>query len=255
VLLDEQTFKHIKHHLSTLGTVDENGYNHRQLQQRLHAEAVAKMRRRVTCGTGCCRSVGLAHCCKGTCPCLGLLAEPDLPAASIAVPLFLSQLKILRHLLLVRCVLCLCTCVCSFGGSGRASTGSGPEEQPCDYDTDALVVHMGGFTAPATSQRGLGSSSSHGQQPLSASDASGPSAEEEDDLCEEPAPVGIDARRRGKQRGIQLQLYAIAAPKMRRLPQHSSELQSCASWCQPVRVKPGWVQVQKDYFAAPGAPY
>lgn len=55
VLLDEQTFKQIKHHLSTLGTVDENGYNHRQLQQRLHAEAVAKMRRRVACGTGCCR--------------------------------------------------------------------------------------------------------------------------------------------------------------------------------------------------------
>lgn len=194
VLLDEQTFKHIKHHLSTLGTVDENGYNHRQLQQRLHAEAVAKMRRRVTCGTGCC----------------------------------------------------------SFVGSGGASAGSGPEEQPRDYDTDALVVHMGGFRAPATSQRGLGSSS-HGQQPLSASDASGPSAEEEDDLCEEPASAGVDTRRRGKQRGIQLQLYAIAAPKMRRLPQHSSELQSCASWCQPVRVKPGWVQVQKDYFAAPGA--
>lgn len=55
VLLDEQTFRQIKHHLSTLGTVDENGYNHRQLQQRLHAEVVAKMRRRVAYGTGCCR--------------------------------------------------------------------------------------------------------------------------------------------------------------------------------------------------------
>lgn len=158
------------------------------------------------------------------------------------------QLKDLRRVLLVLCLVS----VCSLGGSGRTSTESGPEEQPRDYDTDALVVHMGGFTAPATSRRSLGSH--QGQPPLSASDNSGPSAEE-DDACEEQAPTGIDGRRRAKQRGMQLQLYALAAPKMRRLPQHSSELQSCASWCQPVRVKPGWVQVQKDYFAAPGAPW
>jgi len=53
---------------------------------------------------------------------------------------------------------------------------------------------------------------------------------------------------------MHLQLYSVAAPKMRQLPQTTNQLQSCTAWMQPVRVKPGWVQVQKDYFQAPGVP-
>lgn len=55
VLMDERTFKLVKHSLSALGTVDENGYNDKQLQQLMHAQVVAKMQ----CGTGCFRCGGV----------------------------------------------------------------------------------------------------------------------------------------------------------------------------------------------------
>jgi hypothetical protein len=54
VLLDEHTFRLIKHSLSALGTVDENGYNDKQLQQLLHARVMARMQR-VACAANCCR--------------------------------------------------------------------------------------------------------------------------------------------------------------------------------------------------------
>lgn len=123
---------------------------------------------------------------------------------------------------------------------------------------------MGGFKAPAPTPHSTPAVGAQAQH-TSTSDESTPTAEDED-TCEEPPPAGAsvngrsrlarrrarEAAARGKERSTQLQLYAAAAPKMRRLPQHSGELQSCSAWCQPVRAKPGWQQVQKDYFAAPG---
>lgn len=154
--------------------------------------------------------------------------------------------------------------LCSRGVRQDSFTSGSADEVPRDYDTDAIVVHMGGFKAPAPTPHNLHSNGQQAQH-TSTSDDSTPSAEDED-ACEEPPPAGAtadgrnrmarrraqDAAARCKERSTQLQLYAAAAPKMRRLPQHSSELQSCSAWCQPVRAKPGWQQVQKDYFAAPG---
>jgi hypothetical protein len=160
----------------------------------------------------------------------------------------------------------LCFVRCSRNSRTASFTSSTPDDLPRDYDTDAVVLHMGGFTAPAVSQQPAAGNSNRPQHLTSTSDDS-PSAED-DDACEEPPPAGAVgfqssslAKRgkwraamdvRGNQRVMQLQLYLIATPKMRWLPQHTSELQSCTSWCQPVRAKLGWQQVQKDYFAAPG---
>lgn len=47
--MDERTFKLIKHSLSALGTVDENGYNDQQLQQLLQAHAVARLQKVACC--------------------------------------------------------------------------------------------------------------------------------------------------------------------------------------------------------------
>lgn len=54
ILMDSRTFKLVKHSLSALGTVDENGYNDKQLQQLMQARVVAKLQRHVACGA-CCR--------------------------------------------------------------------------------------------------------------------------------------------------------------------------------------------------------
>lgn len=43
MLLDDVTFKCVKDSLSVLGTVTDNGYNDRQLQQLLQAQAMCKV--------------------------------------------------------------------------------------------------------------------------------------------------------------------------------------------------------------------
>lgn len=137
-----------------------------------------------------------------------------------------------------------------------------------DYDTDALVVHMGGFIAPTG-----GNSKPLNQFTTSTSDNSTQSADDDDGDAEgladlppvSAAAAARAARRRNKRRAsmegragssgkgrVHLQLYSIAAPAMRRQAQHTSELGASSAWCQPVRVKPGWLQVQKNYFQAPG---
>jgi hypothetical protein len=55
VLIDERTFKLVKHSLSALGAVDENGFNDKQLQQRLHALAAVHMQ--MACAVRCWRYV------------------------------------------------------------------------------------------------------------------------------------------------------------------------------------------------------
>jgi hypothetical protein len=54
VLMDEATFKAIKDSLSVLGTVNENGYDDRQLQQLLHSRVVNRLQHHMCCGMCSC---------------------------------------------------------------------------------------------------------------------------------------------------------------------------------------------------------
>jgi len=49
-----------------------------------------------------------------------------------------------------------------------------------------------------------------------------------------------------------LHLYSIAAPGMRRPPEVTQDLSRVLGWAEPVKMKPGWKQIQKGYFEAPG---
>jgi hypothetical protein len=159
---------------------------------------------------------------------------------------------------------------CSLVTRKKSTTRSTPEDLPCDYDTDAIVVHMGGFSVVAASSAAAAAAAAAAAngttvRPNWTSEESSLSAEEDDSFCGDvpqaaAAAVQSKARQAGRGRGslelgreqvLQLQLYSIAAPKMRRLPQHTSDLQ-VLGWCQPVRPKQGWRQLQKDYFQAPG---
>jgi hypothetical protein len=51
----------------------------------------------------------------------------------------------------------------------------------------------------------------------------------------------------------QLHLYSIASPGMRRWPDNTQDLGAALAWAEPVNMKPGWVQLQKGFFQAPGA--
>lgn len=162
--------------------------------------------------------------------------------------------------------LLLAPCAASSGGANDSFSSSSTEEFPRDYDTDTIVVHMGGFKAPLPAPQ----PADRAGLMTTTSDDSTPSAE--DDSCDELAAMAAAAAgadtgpgrgKRGRRKSLEgrgegakmhLQLYSIAAPNMRRLPQNTNQLQSCTAWVQPVRMKPGWVQVQKDYFQAPGAP-
>lgn len=149
---------------------------------------------------------------------------------------------------------------------------SAGKEVPHDYESDAIVVHMGAFAAPPL----LGPSNSKDPQAVpTTTDDSNPSGDD-DDSCEEPPPVlsaqqqaaaasrGADkstarsqrASRRGQEakqdKKHLVQLYSIAAPGMRRLAHDTTELSLCTAWCQPVTARSDWSQVQKDYFQAPG---
>lgn len=56
ILLDENTFRAIKDSLSVLGTVNEAGYDDRQLQQLLHTQVVNRLQHHVCCGSCGCSS-------------------------------------------------------------------------------------------------------------------------------------------------------------------------------------------------------
>lgn len=140
-------------------------------------------------------------------------------------------------------------CPCCSRGSNADAGFASEELQPSDYDTDAIVVHMGGFLVTTPSSAAAATTSGESSH----------SAEDDDSCGGEPAAALAGkarraARRTGnsrKEKTVHLQLYSIAAPKMRRLPQHTSDLH-LMGWCQAVQQKQGWVQVQKDYFKAPG---
>jgi hypothetical protein len=150
-------------------------------------------------------------------------------------------------------------------------SSSAGKEVPHDYESDAIVVHMGAFAAPAL----LGPSNGKSPQAVATTtDDSNPSGDD-DDSCEEPPPVQSAQQQAATSRGANkatargqrpsrraqegrpektqlVQLYSIAAPGMRRLAHDTAELSVCTAWCQPVRARPDWSQVQKDYFQAPG---
>jgi hypothetical protein len=54
ILVDENTFKAIKDSLSVLGTVNDAGYDDRQLQQLLHSRVVHRLQQQMLCGACDC---------------------------------------------------------------------------------------------------------------------------------------------------------------------------------------------------------
>lgn len=72
ILVDENTFKAIKDSLSVLGTVNEAGYDDRQLQQLLHSRVVNRLQQHMLCGA--------CDCCKYVCE----VSPPRGPVGAVA---------------------------------------------------------------------------------------------------------------------------------------------------------------------------
>jgi hypothetical protein len=120
-----------------------------------------------------------------------------------------------------------------------------------DYDNDAIVVHMGCFEIPAPS---TDDSSNHGGINTSVTGMH-PSADSRIELV---VPRSAEAAARSgkhssQQPKMQLHLYSVAAPGMRQRPSSTEQLSRLLSWSDPVNMRPGWVQLQKGFWEAPGA--
>lgn len=158
-------------------------------------------------------------------------------------------------------------------GQREASFSSAVQNRDIqDYDNDALVVHMGAFEPPAQAvhQR------KHTEAPGATSDSSLPSTPASEDEARDTAgplagkdvaAAGGDGGEAAGGRGVSdskgkrtivlrkakvLQLYAVAAPGMRRVPNTTQDMAQCLSWGAAVAIKPKWTKVQKGYFDAPG---
>ncbi|WIA30200.1 hypothetical protein OEZ86_000292, partial [Tetradesmus obliquus] len=127
-----------------------------------------------------------------------------------------------------------------------------------DYDNDAIVVHMGCFEVPAPNADD--SSGGHGTT-NSLLAAMQPSADSQIELVVPRAAAAAAARSSAKQGGKhaqpqakqQLHLYSVAAPGMRQRASSTEQLSRILSWSDAVNMRPGWVQVQKGFWEAPGA--
>lgn len=127
-----------------------------------------------------------------------------------------------------------------------------------DYDNDAIVVHMGCFEVPAPNADD--SSGGHGTTD-SLLAAMQPSADSQIELVVPRAAAAAAARSSAKQGGKhaqpqakqQLHLYSVAAPGMRQRASSTEQLSRILSWSDAVNMRPGWVQVQKGFWEAPGA--
>lgn len=124
-----------------------------------------------------------------------------------------------------------------------------------DYDNDAIVVHMGCFEVPAWS---FSDDGSHGRSSPVQSQNIELVINHNKTCSVTPLESGSPSKERqpspflnavGKE---QLQLYSVAAPGMRKPPDNMEELVHYKGWCEPVNARPGWVQVQKGFFDAPG---
>jgi hypothetical protein len=184
-----------------------------------------------------------------------------------------------------------------------------PEDEPQDYEHDAIVVHMGRFAAETPLPPGQLPSSTL-EEDAAAADAAAAKARHKspgrrddsdskgnkDSKTAAPAAVeaaaavtaaaaGVPASKVEAAAGItaaglpqkseadlellfaakkgaggskkvlqvqQLHLYSIASPGMRRWPDNTQDLGAALAWAEPVNMKPGWVQLQKGFFQAPG---
>jgi hypothetical protein len=172
-----------------------------------------------------------------------------------------------------------------------------PEDEPQDYEHDAIVVHMGRFAAetPLPSGQAAAASSSEDtkpapdqQQQQGKAGKSGKSGKEKRaSKADEPggnvgntsdgaaAPVADEksaanlellfvgsrvqrtqsCKKAASKKVLQVQqlhLYSIASPGMRRWPDNTQDLGAALAWAESVNLKPGWVQLQKGFFQAPG---
>lgn len=113
---------------------------------------------------------------------------------------------------------------------------------------------MGCFEVPAASvANDLGRHNSIDLMPTSPS----PESKSRIELVVPKSASAVQAARSEKpqlqqQRKQQLHLYSIAAPGMRHSSQNMQELSQLMAWADAVNMRPGWVQVQKGYFEAPG---
>jgi hypothetical protein len=124
-----------------------------------------------------------------------------------------------------------------------------------DYDNDAIVVHMGCFEVPAPSTDDTNPVEGAASSLLAAMQ---PSADSQIELVV-PRSTAAAAARSGKhssklhaQAKQQLHLYSVAAPGMRLRPSSTEQLGRFLSWSDAVNMRPGWVQVQKGFWEAPG---
>lgn len=165
-------------------------------------------------------------------------------------------------------------------GEREASFSSGMQTRDIqDYDNDALVVHMGAFEPPAERQHVQQRQQQHKHAAAVAagttSDSSAPSTPSGEDAeaggkplhssskdvaagadgvadAAEVVRVKANGRGVGSRKAKVLNLYAIAAPGMRRVPTTTRDITQCLSWGAPVDLKRHWSKVQKGYFDAPG---
>lgn len=182
------------------------------------------------------------------------------------------------------CCFCACARACCRVGEREASFSSGQQTRDIqDYDNDALVVHMGAFEPPAERQHAPQQQHLQHQHKRAAAVAAGttsdssapstPSGEDAEAAVGKPlyssskdVAVGADGvadaaevvrvkasgRGVGSRKAKVLNLYAIAAPGMRRVPATTCDITQCLSWGAPVELKRHWSKVQKGYFDAPG---
>jgi hypothetical protein len=177
-----------------------------------------------------------------------------------------------------------------------------PEDEPQDYEHDAIVVHMGRFAAEtplppgqlpsstleedaaaANAAKAKGRNKSPGRRDTDSKDtaatvdavaAEGAAAAGAVPASKADAQTGqtavtaaltqrseadlellFAARKGASKKNLQVQqlhLYSIASPGMRRWPDTTQDLGVALAWAEPVNMKPGWAQLQKGFFQAPG---
>jgi hypothetical protein len=157
--------------------------------------------------------------------------------------------------------LCLTSCcvvyaVCRRQHSSQSFSSDVLAQDHQDYDNDAIVVHMGCFEVPAPNTEDASAGNSTENNLLATMQ---PSADSQIELVV-PRSAAAAAARSGKhssklaqpQAKQQLHLYSVAAPGMRQRPSSTEQLTRFLSWSDAVNMRPGWVQVQKGFWEAPG---
>lgn len=139
-------------------------------------------------------------------------------------------------------------------------TGGLLDREPQDYDSDAICCHMGAFLVPDAPVDAAPDDASASGKPQPHASSEPPDLPKAAAAAAPATELQLlltsfsNARKScHKVEQQQLHLYSIAAPGMRLPPQSTHDLSQLLGWAEPVRMKPGWLQVQKGYFEAPGA--